>query len=67
MLFRDQVIFRIALLAKEMGGPSRFAKSIGVSSYTIASIIKGRRDPGPKVLAAIGLEKKVVVWYDSKR
>lgn len=41
------------------------AEDIGVSASYLSEVIRGSRDPGPKILDALGLEK--VVTYRRKR
>jgi transcriptional regulator with XRE-family HTH domain len=45
------------------------ARSLGVSAPYLSDIMLGRRQPGPKVLAALGIERKIVtnVTYRRKR
>ena len=41
---------------------SALAKELGVSPAYLSDILRGKRDPGPQVLGALGLER--VVTYE---
>lgn len=47
------------------GGQSEFARSIGTSPGYVNDVLSGRRDPGDKILNALGLERVTV--YQRKR
>lgn len=46
-------------MAEEAGSQRNLAKKLGVSPMFICDIIKGRREPGEKILKALGLQKNV--------
>jgi transcriptional regulator with XRE-family HTH domain len=48
------------------GSQRDFAQSLGVSPSYLSDVLKGRRDAGPKVLAALGL-KRVVSYVAASR
>lgn len=50
---------RLGRLCRQMGGQSNFAKAHGISTAYVNDILQGRRDPGKKILDAIGFEKQV--------
>lgn len=58
-------------LKKKQGTQSlrSFASSIGCSAAYISDIYNDRREPGPKILDELGLEKQIVttVQYVTKR
>jgi transcriptional regulator with XRE-family HTH domain len=58
---KDQVIEQlrvaVAILGTDRSGQAVFAKRHGMSQQYINDVLNGRRDPGPKVLAALGLER----------
>jgi hypothetical protein len=41
------------------------ASELGVSSQYLSDVLRGARDPGPKILVALGLER--VITYRKKR
>lgn len=41
------------------------AKRLGISAQYLSDILKGRREPGQKMLDALGLER--VITYESKK
>lgn len=41
------------------GSQKGFAQKIGVSEQYLSDILKGRREPGPKILKWFGLERTV--------
>ena len=47
--------------AEDAGGQSAWATSHAISSQYVSDVVNARRDPGPKILAALGL--KSVVRY----
>lgn len=51
----------LAAEAKALGSQRNLAKKYGVSPMFICDILSGRRDPGEKLLSAMGFERKVVV------
>lgn len=49
--------------SQEAGSQSSYAKSIGVSSSYLSDILKGKREPGHKILKALGLVR-IVEYID---
>lgn len=45
----------------------QYADSIGCSAAYISDILRGNRDPGPKVLKALGIDRKVETQITYKR
>ena len=43
------------------GSQRNLAKQLGVSAMFLCDILKGRRDPGAKLLTAMGYERKVSI------
>lgn len=58
---REEVRF----LADSMSTRKAFADKVGISSAYLCDIIQGRREPGPKVLQFLRLEK-VIVYHDKE-
>jgi transcriptional regulator with XRE-family HTH domain len=48
------------------GSQSAFARQCNVTRSYIHDLIQGRRDPGPKILDILGIEKVVTVSYRLK-
>lgn len=46
-----------------------YARSLGCSAAYLSDVYRGRRDPGPKLLARLNLERKAVttVTYQKRR
>lgn len=53
---RDDLKARFAV----RGQPSRWALQHGVTDENILSVLTGRREPGPKLLAKLGYEREIV-------
>lgn len=52
--------------AERLGSQRALAKELGVGEPYLSDVIHGRRDPGPKILKALGLER-VVSYRATKR
>ena len=46
-------------MADKAGSQRKLAKDIGISAMFLCDILKGRRDPGEKMLAAMGYKRRV--------
>lgn len=46
-------------MAEEAGSQRNLAKKLGVSPMFICDILQGRREPGGKILKAMGLQREV--------
>ena len=46
----------------DAGGQSAWAKQVGLTPSYVNDVLLGRRDPGPAVLAALGLRR--VISYE---
>ena len=54
----------IDLLKKKAGdaGSGRaLSRELGVSAAYLSDVMRGRRDPGPKILDPLGYERKVII------
>lgn len=49
---------------KELGSQTALAEELGISKPYLCDMLKGRRDPGEKVFAALGIRKVVVVTFE---
>ncbi len=58
-LSTEEVIALLRRKCDAAGGQTAFAKLHGISAPYISDVLNGRRDPGDKVLEAIGLERAV--------
>ena len=56
----DGVIRLIRSRCKERGGQIYFATWADVSPAYLSDVLAGRREPGPKILAALGLSRRTV-------
>lgn len=57
MLKRADVYGMLRNAVREAGCQSAFASRIDVSPQYLCDVLNGRRDPGPAILSALGLEK----------
>lgn len=57
---RDTVIRKLLALIEEKGTAKATAQSLGISQQYLSDVIKGRREPGEKLLSAMGLQSRVV-------
>ena len=47
----------LARMVVKVGGQKTLATKMGVSQAYLSDILRGRRDPGPRVLAFLGLRR----------
>lgn len=52
---------------KAAGGQSEWARKIGVSVAYVSDFLNARRDPGPKILEALGYKKRILYVRGSNR
>lgn len=57
---RPAVIQKIQRIIEEQGTQKGAAELLGVSEAYLSDLLKGRRDPGKKILDKLGLESSVV-------
>lgn len=57
---KDDVLTLIQQGVKAAGSQRAFACQCNVTTQYINDILRGRRDPGPKVLDMLGIEKTTV-------
>lgn len=55
----DQVVEMLRREVSRAGAQSRWAESHGMSQSYVANVLRGRNEPGPLVLEALGLERVV--------
>jgi len=53
------IVARLGTFCDRMGGQSNFARAHGVSTAYVNDVLQGRREPGKKILDALGFEKQV--------
>ena len=58
---KEQVVdlLRAAVEKAGPGGQSAWAREHGVATAYVSDVLKGRRDPGAKLLDALGIERIV--------
>jgi hypothetical protein len=54
----------LAQLARDVGGNAELARRLGVTGQFVDMLIAGKRRPGPKMLAAIGARRVVMIEID---
>lgn len=54
---REQVLKRLRHLAGVYGSQKALAEHIGVSGAYLSDVLQGYRQPGPKILKALGIER----------
>lgn len=59
-LTQDDVIFLLRKRIAEVGNQKIYAERIGASSTYVSDVLKKKREPGEKILEALGLEKITV-------
>lgn len=62
---RPAVIKKLEQIIQERGTQKAAAEFLGVSEQYLSDLLKGRRDPGEKILSKLGLEASVV--YTAKQ
>jgi hypothetical protein len=58
---RDDVIAKLKKMTSTRGSKSGLAVDLGISPQFLGDVLAGRREPGTKLLSAMGLEK--VIFY----
>jgi len=56
MLSRQTVLALLREACDEAGSQSAYAKQCGYTPAYLSDVLSGKRDPGPKILAPLGLE-----------
>lgn len=56
----DAVIRSLRKQSQARGSQRALAKYLGVSPAYLSDVLKGRREPGPKILDALGMTKRTV-------
>lgn len=54
---RFQVIAHIRKRVEKAGSLRQWARDVGLSAPYVSDVLSGRRDPGPKVLTVLKIEK----------
>ena len=55
----DTLRSRLARRAEEVGSQKALASELGVSQAYLCDVMKGRKEPGPLLLAGLGLQRVV--------
>jgi len=58
-LTHDELISLLKTEAKKAGSQKNYAEVLGISAQYFGDVIKGRREPGEKLLSALGLKRVV--------
>lgn len=53
----DKVLTMIRKACDRAGGQSAWAEKIGTTAQKVSDVLARRREPGPKLLSALGLER----------
>ena len=56
---KDALLTRLSRMIEHAGGQRALARSLGVSPSYLHDVIRGRREPAGKLLAALGLKRTV--------
>lgn len=57
-----QIVKLLKQRAKELGSQAECARQLGITNGHLSHLLKGNRQPGPKVLDALGL--RAVIRYE---
>lgn len=57
---KSDVIRLLEEEVKRLGSQRALADRLGVTPAYLGDVLRGRRDPGPAILEALGLEKDVI-------
>ena len=60
-----EIYERISAACREAGGQKAWAMRHGISASYVSDVLQGKTDPGPLILAPLGLQK--IVRYVEKR
>lgn len=60
MLTRDDLIARVHTAIQEAGSQKNLAQQWGISPGYITDLLHGLREPGPKILRAMDIERIVL-------
>lgn len=60
MLTQEDVITRLRAAIDDAGSQASFAEKHGISLQYVNDVVRGRREPGQKILDALGIERVVV-------
>jgi hypothetical protein len=56
-LTHAELLAHFANEVRELGGQLHWAQAAGVRQGYVADVLRGRREPGPKILAALGYKR----------
>ena len=60
---KSDVLKLIRQAVHDAGSQTAFARRCGVTTQYVNDLLRGRRDPGAKILDTLGIEKTVTVSY----
>ena len=58
-MLKEAVVALLLRKTTEVGSPRKWALGHSILPQYVSDVLRGRRDPGPQILAALGLEKVV--------
>ncbi len=56
-LSKNEVLALLRARAEKAGSQRALAERLGVTPAYLSDVLQGRREPGPKILAALGLRR----------
>ena len=62
---KDHVLALLRRACQEAGSMNRWAAAHGMSQNYVCDVVNGKRDPGPKILAVLGIER-IVTYRKTK-
>lgn len=63
---KQRFVDYLVLLVSRQGSQKDAAQAWGISAAYLTDVLKGRRDPGPKLLKALGIRKEVTYREEPK-
>ena len=60
---RDVQILVMGMVSNDYASLREAARTWKLSAAYLSDVLNGKREPGPKILRVVGLEKRVVVRY----
>ena len=58
----EHILAELKVLIAEEGSQARFAKKHNIAEAYLSDILRGNRNPGDKVLSAMGYKQQTVYW-----
>lgn len=61
---KDQMLIRLRAAVEKEESQAAYAKRHDLSAQYLGDVLAGRREPGPKILASLGLKEVVTYALD---